>query len=265
MTLKRLIFILSVLILSSSCNEYSKLLKNDDYQAKYDAAKNYFEQEDYYKTFTLLDQVMPVYNGTKKGESIYWMMAWCDYHLMDYSLAATRFGIFHKRYPLSEFAQEALFMKAMSAYKNSPQSSLDQSETKNAMQDLQLFIDKYPRSERVDSCNKVMDQLRAKLEEKSYNQAYLYLHTYKYKSAIIAFDNLLEDYPDTKRVEQILFYRLKSAYFLAENSVLSKKLTRNKDVLNSYIKFVDRFPSSKFLREAESFRDKAQNYIQKNS
>jgi len=251
-------------MLITSCNEYGKLLKSTDHNLKYEAAVKYYNEGDYYKAFSLLDNLMTVYNGTNKAQDIYWMLSWCDYHLTDYTLAATRFEIFHKRYPLSEHSEEALYMSALSNYKNSPELTLDQTDTKKAINGLQLFTDKYPSNPRVDTCNFLIEKLRDKLETKQYKQSYLYYHTENYKAAIVAFDNLLEDFPDTERKEKVLFYQLESKALLAQNSILSKKLKRNMDVIDSYTKFVDQYPSSTHLKSAEGLYNKAKQYVQIN-
>ncbi len=258
------IITVSIILFLGGCNSYSKLLKSDDYDLKYQKAQEFYNEKEYYKAFTLLDELMTVYNGTNKAENIYWLISWCDYHLKDYRLAATRFDIFYKRYPLSTHREEALFMKAMSNYKNSPDISLDQSDTKNAINDLQLFVDKFPQSTRVDSCNQLIESLLDKLEEKKYNFAYLYYNTSSYKAAIIAFDNLLEDFPDTKFKEKALFYQLSARYLLAQNSIASKKRERFQAVIESYTKFVDLYSSSTQLKKAEDYYLKAKDYMNQN-
>jgi len=57
---------------------------------------------------------------------------------------------------------------------------------------------------------------------------------------------------------------VKSNYKLAANSVKEKKVERFEETIKSYTKFVDNFPSSKNLKELESFYTNAQQEI-KNS
>ncbi len=251
MKLSHLAVFIVLIFALSGCNEYNQLLKSTDYNEKYEAANKYYAEADYYKAYTLYDELMNVYNGTSRAEEMYYKMAYCDYNIGYYSLAATRFNIFYKRYPLSKQAEEALYMSALSSYKNSPKSTLDQTDTYNAINNLQIFINKYPSSPRVDTSNVLIEELRNKLETKSYDQAFQYHHMEMHKAAIIAFNNLLEDFPDTDYREQALFYQLKSRFLLAENSVASKKIGRYEDVKDSYIKFVDYFPKSSFIRQAE--------------
>lgn len=262
--MKFLLFIVLILVLNS-CSDYSKILKSDDYNAKYEAAIKYFEEQDYYKAYTLMDELMGVYNGTNKAEKLYYYLAYCDYYMGDYTLAATRFNIFYKRYTTSEWAEDALFMSAKCNFYNSPNYSLDQTDTYKAIEELQIFINTYPYSARKDTCNLLVDQLRAKIEKKAFEGAYLYYHTENYKAAIIAFRDMLDRFPDTENREKIHYYVLKSQFLLAENSILIKKRERYEEFTNSYVKFVDSFSGSSYLRELETNYEKAKKFLETNT
>jgi outer membrane protein assembly factor BamD len=72
---------------------------------------------------------------------------------------------------------------------------LDQENTLKAIESLQLFINLYPKSERVAEASKLIQNLRDKLEKKAFENAKLYFVTgaydpSNYKSAIIAFKNV---------------------------------------------------------------------------
>ncbi len=263
--LKNILLFLIPIIVISSCSEQNKILKSSDYNLKYEYAIRYYDSAEYYKAYPLIDELLGVFNGTTRAEKLYFYLAYCDYHLEDYTLAATRFNIFYKRYPTSTFAEEALFMSAFCNYKNSPNYSLDQSDTEKAIEEMQLFINAFPNSQRKDSCNTLVDILRYKLETKAYKSAYLYFHTENYKASIVAFNSLLEEFPDTDYKEKALFYSLNAKFLLAENSIISKKYERYEEVINSYIKFVDSFPKSGFIKPAEEFYQSSLNYKNKKS
>jgi outer membrane protein assembly factor BamD len=158
----------------------------------------------------------------------------------DYVMASYYFDRFRKTFPNSEKAQEAFFMSAYCDYLNSPSWSLDQSETRKAIHKLQLFADRYPESPKVDSCTKLIGELRGKLERKAFEKSKLYLRTMHYRAAVHSFENTLEQFPDTRYREDILFLRFKAAYKLAEKSVPSKKAERLEEAIESYRKGVSR-------------------------
>ena len=106
---------------------------------------------------------------------------------------------FVEAYPKSERVDEIAFLAAKSYYKLSPIYSKDQTETADAIEKLQDFINRYPESEFFDQANALVRELDAKLEKKAYEIALQY-HTTgpfhrDYNSAITAFDNFLEKFP----------------------------------------------------------------------
>lgn len=244
-----LVIVLTILI--SSCSKYSKILKSQDLNEKYEAAIKYYEEKDYYKAYPLLEELTVIYRGTSKAEKLAYYYSYCDYYTGDYILAGSRFKNFSLTYPNSQYAEECLFMSAYCHYLLSPDYSLDQEDTKSAISELQLFLNKYPKSPLADSSNALIDDLHWKLEMKDYANAKQYYKMRNYKSSIIALKNVLKDFPDTEYKEEISFLILKSSYLLAINSIESKKEQRIKDTLTTYIKFADEFSKSVYLREAE--------------
>lgn len=243
------LIVLSVLLFS--CNEYNKLIKSDDLQLKYTKAIEYYENEEYAKAYPLIEELIIIYRGTSKSELLSYYLSNCDFYLGDFSLASFRYKNFANTFPVSQYAEECRFKSAYCQYKNSPKYSLDQSSTYVAISELQLFTSQYPYSSYLDSCNVLIDQLRGKLQRKHFENAKQYYHMRDYKAAVVMFDQLLKDFPGTNYKEEALYLTFKSEYFLAINSISSKKLERIDDSIKSYIKFVDSFPQSEFVKDAE--------------
>lgn len=247
-----LVFVL-ILTVSTSCSEYQKLMKSSDYELKFEKAVEYYENEDYYKSQSLLEELRSIYRGTDKAEKIYYYQAYCSYGLGEYSLAAYLFKDFARQYSSSEHVEEVEYLAAYCYYLISPDPSLEQTYTKAAIQELQVFIEKYPDSEKRTEAQELIDKLQYKLETKAFNNAYLFYNIGDYKAAITSLKIVLEDYPDTKYREEILFTIVKSSFLLAENSIQSKKQERYKNTINYYLSFIDAFPESKMQKEAERY------------
>ena len=122
---------------------------------------------------------------------------------------------------------------------------------------MQLFVNKYPNSTRLEECNKLLDEMRSKLELKAFENAKLYYFLQDYKAAVVAFGNVIKDFPDSKYREEMMYLTLKCNYLLAVNSIETKKEERIKATLDSYTKFIDAFPNSNELKPAESIYDSA--------
>ena len=236
-----------------SCSEYNKVLKGSDYNLKFDKAIEYYKNDQCYKSLPLLEELMSYFRMTSKGEDVYYYYAKNQYCMGDFYLAGYYFKRFVKNFPQSSRVEECAFNSAVCLMMNSPDYYLDQSESYKAIDEFQLFLSKYPNSFLVDSCNNMVANLRARLERKSFEKGKLYFRMEKFRSAIIALNTTILEFPDTQYKEEVLYLILKSNYLFAINSVLSKKVERFEESIKSYYTFVDSFKNSKFANEAESF------------
>lgn len=248
-------------LLVSSCGDYNKVLKSTDYEFKYKKAVEYYEQGEYVRSATLFQELVNIYRGTSRADKIYYYYAKSMIGQKDYLMAKHYFSSLVKEFPGSEYAEEAQFMIGYCSYKLSPNPRLDQTITKEAIDALQLYINLYPYSERVDEANRLIDELQDKLEYKSYLNAKLYFDFELYKAAVVALTNSLEKYPDSKYREELRYMLLRSKYKLAEMSVEEKKKERYANALDEYFSFVDEFPNSKYRKEADEMYEKTAKYL----
>lgn len=252
------IFLLALLL---GCSDYQKLLKSSDFEAKYNKAVELYENEDYFKAQQLLEELLTIYKGSARGEEVYFYYSYCYYGQKNFLMAGYHFRNFTKTYPTSKHTEECEFLTAYCFYLESPEPSLDQTNTLRAIEAMQVFINKYPESEKIEQCNELIDKLRDKLEIKSFNAAKMYYTMGDYKSAIVALKNSLKDYPDTQFREELLFLIVKSNFLLAENSVEAKKKQRYQDTINEYYTLLDEYPESGYIRDAEKLYGQAKKYL----
>jgi len=242
--------ILSAMLLNS-CSKYQKLIKSNDRVLKYEKAMEYYADENWNKSKTLIEDILTVYKGTDKGEELLYKFAACHYNIHDYILAGYYFRKFTESYGNSKYVEEAAFKIAECYYLDSPRSSLDQASTKTALLELELFLVKYPKSTFVTQANELKNELNEKLAKKQYNNALHYYYLEYYKSAITALSSCIESYPYSKNREDILYYLIESNFQLARNSVSDKQKARFSDAIKAYHKYNDEFPNGKYSKEAK--------------
>ncbi len=252
--LKRIpvLFLMMSLILLASCSKYQKLLKSTDNDLRYDKAIEYYEKGDYYRAMQLFEQLNMIYRGTDKAERLNYYMAYCYYYQEEYIMAAYYFKRYAKSFPNTDRAEECYFMTAYSQYLLSPKYSLDQTSTYDALTELQLFINRFPGSDRVERANQLIDDLREKLQKKAFEIAELYFKMEDYEAAITSFENLLKDYPDTDYKEDIYFYVLRSYFNYAELSIHSKKKDRYSKAVELFEELIYTFPETDYHKNATS-------------
>lgn len=247
------ILILGVLLAMSSCSEFTRLQKENNIEKKLEGAHNYYKEGSCLKSGILFEELIPVLRGTARYEEVLYYHAKSSFCDEDYILANYYFDNFAKTFPTSQYAEEASFLSALCLYYESPQYSLDQADTRKAIDKMQIFVDRYPDTDKRDTINVMVKELRAKLEIKAYEVAKHYHQVRRYKSAVIALNNALREYPDSRFREDMMLLIVESNYELAINSVSSKKEERLLATIESYHNFADAYGESSDLRSAEKW------------
>jgi outer membrane protein assembly factor BamD len=238
-------------------SKFEKIRLSSDIAKKYQEAVKYYDKKDYNKALILLDDLVQRYRGRAEAEDLYYYFAYTNYNLKDYTTARYHFKIFADTYPNSTKAEECRYMAAYCFYLESPNYSLDQSNTIKAIEALQLFINLYPRSDRSAEAAKLIQDLRDKLEIKSFENAKLYLTIGDYKSAVIAFRNSMREYPDTKFAEEMEYLAIQSQCLYAKNSIEAKQEERFTEAIQMANEFAENYPESKFLKDSEQLKKDA--------
>ncbi len=252
----------SLIIIFTGCkSKYEKLRSSNDNAKKYSEAIKYYNKKEYTKALGLFEDLVTRYRGRAEAEDLFYYYAYTNYKLRDYTSARYHFKTFADTYPSSTRAEECRFMAAYCYYLDSPIYSLDQENTNKAIDALQLFINLYPKSDRVAEASKLIQTLRDKLEDKSFANSKLYLTIGDYQAAVIAFNNTLRDYPDTKYAEELEFLTIRAQYLYAQNSRDYVKETRYGLAINYADQFIEKYSKSKYLKEAQDYKKSSQNGI----
>ena len=258
----KLLFTSAVLLfLISSCNNYNNVTKSNDYEYKLKMADEYYSKGKYKIAQELYEELFPVFKGTIKFEELYYKDAYCFYHMKQYADAENLFKGFLEVFPNSTKAEEVDYMRAYCFYKQSPKLELEQVNTIRAMGMMQTFINTHPGSERNKDASDIIDKCRAKLEQKEHRAAELYYNMGQFRAAAIAYTTLINNYPESMQGEEYMLKAVKSYYRFAKLSIIDKQVERFEKVIDEYQYFVDRYPESKLLKEAESFSNQSKNNI----
>lgn len=240
-----------LLLVVASCSKFRKIEKNPDWRVKYEAGLSYYEKKDYYRSSILFESILPIIRGLPEAEKVQFYLAYCQYHEKLYLLASEQFLSFYETYGRGTLSEEARYMHAYSLFKSAPHFELDQTARKQAMEYMQEFINRYPNSQFHDQAAEVITNSQIVLEKKGFENARQYLKMRHYKASIIAFENFKNNFPDSKYHEESDYLMLLAQFELAEKSIISKQYERYSEVVDNYKEFIDQYPSSKFLKDAE--------------
>lgn len=253
--------LLTLLLAAVACSKFSRVQKSDNLDLKYKAALAYYEKKDYYRAGTLFEELMPLLKGQAESEKAQLYFAYCQYYQGNLVLSEYYFKKFNETFPRSEFAEEALYMHCVSLFEDSPDYELDQTNTKKALESFQQYLERYPKTQKMDECNRLIDELTLKLERKAYAQAKQYYKMREYKASVVCFENVAKDFPSSRFVEEVNFLKIDAQYNYANMSIESKRKERYLAALEFYLTFIDKYPNSKYANKAEQVYDLTQQKL----
>lgn len=257
----RFLILIMLAFTLTACSEYQKVMKSTDFEKKFELAQKYYNEENYGKAIDLIEPTLTFSTGTEKGEQILFIYANSLYKTESYVMAGYYFKKFTNTYPNSTLTEEASYMSAYCSYLDSPKPNLDQANTLRAIKEFELFISRYPQSNYITDCNQYMDNLRAKLEEKSFINARLYYDMEMYKSAVIALKNSLIEFPDSEYREQMMYLIVKANFLYAQGSITARQQERYNNTLKAVGQFKSAFSESKYLKEIERMKKKSETAL----
>lgn len=255
--MNRIFYFLVVLFLTSSCNvELERALKSTDTDKILKTADKFVEKKKYQHAVSLYERLVPFVSGTDLAADVAYKTAEANFKLKNYTLAGHQFKNFHSGFIKDSRSQDALYKAAVCYYNGSTDYNLDQTNTQNAITEMQNFINTYPDSERVKECNLMIKELHQKLELKAFENAKTLFRTMKYKSAVVAFGNVMNDFPDSSLREDVYYYNMVSKYELAKNSIFNLKKERIQETETSIKLLLKEFPETKYLSEINLLKNK---------
>ena len=240
--------------------------KNPDVNYRYEYAKQAFEKGKYGQTITILEELVTLFKGTANAEESLYLLALSHYENQDYMNSGSYFKTYYQHYPKGQYTELARFYAGYGYYLDSPDTQLDQSGTYKAIEELQNFLDYFPKSDKAMIAQNCIFELQDKLVLKELQSAQLYynLGNYmgnNYESAVIVAKNAIKDYPYSKYKEPLEMLILKARYQEANQSVDYKKAERFRDVVDEYYSFINDYPESEYRKEADNIYEIAKKYI----
>lgn len=260
--------LLACIALMGSCTEFTKVMKSTDPEYKFEYAKRAYEDKKYMQAYQILSEVFTPLRGTSNGEEALFLLAMSCYQNKDYENSAAYFKTYYTRYPKGKFTELARYYSGYGYYLDSPDPQLDQSYTVKAIEELKDFLEFFPNSEKVPEAREAIFEMQDKLTLKELQNAQLYYNLgnfmgNNYRSAIIVSQNALKNYPFSKYKEDFEFLILKSKFQEARQSVAEKMADRYRDVVDEYYSFINNYPESKNVKEAETIFRIAEKHASK--
>ncbi len=253
---------------------YNRLLKSTSYALMYTEGLRYYNMTKKGKDYNSLANLRRAQNlfelavrshqfsGTPQDDSLYYYYGCSYFTAQEFQTSQDIFDRFRRQYTSSRFIEDVEYKFAAGFYYLSPDPKHDQSITVRAMSAISEFLGRYPETIHREICLERMEELRRKLYTKSYENAKLYYTIGRYKAAVRALNNAIDEYPLSPFREELMYLATKSAYLYAKNSIPSQMTDRYLSMMDNYFNLVTEYPETRHLREAESMRDEARKHIE---
>ena len=259
----KLLVICGLVCLIGSCGEFEKVRKSSDVNYKLTKANEYFDKKDYSHSNELYKELLPIMKSTRNYEQLCYKYSYTYFYLHDYIEASYHFRNFTETFPNSKLTEECEYMSAVCLFKYSPKRNLDQTNTTKALEALQSYSNRYPKSTHSADAATYMDQARAKLETKESDAAKLYFNIGQFKAATVAYKSVIRDYPESVNSDLYQFMIMKSYFKFANISITERQEERFSSAIAAYNELKESYPKSKYLADAELLKADAEKEIKK--
>lgn len=161
------------------------------------------------KKFEAVDRQHPYSEFARKANV---MAAWTSYKLGKFDDAIQAARRFVNLYPTDEDAAYAQYIIGLSYFSQMPEVTRDQRETKLAVQNFNELLERYPGSIYEEDAKAKIRAARDQLAGKEMQIGRYYLERREYPGAINRFRNVVEEFSNTRHVEEALA-RLVETYY----------------------------------------------------
>jgi outer membrane protein assembly factor BamD len=218
-------------------------------ELKFEKGQQFYNAGKYTRAKDELQFVVMNNPGSQMALDAQYLLGESHFELKEYEDAAIEFDRFARFSQSYERTESARFRICECAINMSNSFQKDQTNTLEAIDRLQVFIEDYPSSKNRDTASKEITSLRLKLAKKEFESARLYLKLEEYDSALIYLRSVLTQYYDTEIVDEV---RLTIIFlYLLQNEV---------ETATSYLESQEsKFTSNIKFKEAQNLISKMGN------
>jgi outer membrane protein assembly factor BamD len=195
MRLFAIFFSFSIIFYGCSSN---KFIRDIDYDAEFEKGKLALSNKKYVRAQDHFNTVVIGASHTELGDDALFYLGETYYYMGDRLLAIAEYDRLIRRMSFSPYVEKARYRICESYVILSPKYFRDQTYSEKAIEKLQEFIDDYPNSDKREEAQNNIKILRNKLSRKAYDTGILYIKMDEYKSALIAFKQVVDLYYDSE-------------------------------------------------------------------
>jgi outer membrane protein assembly factor BamD len=169
----------------------------------------------------------------------------------NYVFAMNEFREFLSFYPLNHRADYAQYKLALTHFRQMRAAPRDQTETRDAIKELQTFVVRYPMSSLMPEVKAKLREAQDRLAESDYLVGLFYYRQKWYLGSIDRFTALLKGDPEYTRRDDVYFYLAESYVKNSNGNNAAQAAQARAQALPLYEKLVNEFQKSEHLQNAQ--------------
>lgn len=226
-------------------------------QEAYDRGVEAFEEEKYTRAIEYLRTTLDFGRTSEIADDAQFLLARSYAADQQYLLAGTEYTRFIEFYRADPRVERAAFERIQAYAALSPRYELDQTDTRQALTYIALFLQQYPEGEYAVAASTIGDELREKLARKQFESGRLYERRELYGAAVVTFLDVLDEYPTSAYADDALLGALRAQIAYADGSIRDRQEGRYREAIDIYDQLVSLFPQSTTLSDAQGLYDDA--------
>ena len=220
-----------------SCGATNIFDDNIPYKQRFDEGLEFFEKEKYNQSAQQFNIIVQRASHTDLGDDSLFFLAESYFLNKDYNLALIEFEKLVSRMGFSPYIEKSRWRICETLTLLSPNYFHDQDSSVRAISQIQDFIDDYPNSQYLDEADVLLETLRNRLAKKHMETGKLYIKLKAYDSAKQSYENVVNDYYDTKFYYDANLEIIRCLVFLGEKdeakAFLKNFMTKNDSMISS--------------------------------
>lgn len=156
------------------------------------------------------------------------------------------FLTFYPTHPRADYAQLQL-AKSFAAQMLAPER--DQSATRDAIKEIEIFLQRFPNSQLMPEARKMEREAKDRLSEANYRIGFYYFRVRWYPGAIDRFKDLLKVDPNYTNRDAVYYHLAESLYRASLND--ADPTEKRAEALPYYERLLKEFEKSEYLAEAQ--------------
>ncbi len=204
----RTIVLLVLLAFVTACATTKQERRSRTAEDVFKEALEAFNDENWLEATAQFDIIKLQFPASQYADDAQYHLAEINFRRGEHVLGAYNYAMVRRLYPSSEYAKMALYKSAECYLNLSPPADRDQDYTKKAIAAFGEFEAAYPQDSLAFESARTIRELRDKLAERYLESARHYTRSYSNKAAVIYYDAILEEFPDSKHYEPALVEKI---------------------------------------------------------